>query len=233
MSSPAPLPRYSAICEMLIRDIASGRLTDGERLPPEREMAQELGVAIGTLRKALGALADRGLIRRVQGSGNYVCGRPVVDNAYAFFRLVLPEGGGLPTARILDVTYLPRPTTEVASGTHSHAHRIRRLRFLSGRPAALEEIWLDAAHERRFEADELAPALYLFYRQALGIGIAGAEDRIGLATLPSWVPKDFGKTAGTSLPHICRSAWDGAGRIVETSQSWINPDNAHYAVRMK
>ncbi|MEC9403613.1 MAG: GntR family transcriptional regulator, partial [Pseudomonadota bacterium] len=32
------LPLYVQISELLIRDIAAGRLIDGERLPPERDM---------------------------------------------------------------------------------------------------------------------------------------------------------------------------------------------------
>ena len=58
--SPTALPLYVQISELLIRDIAAGRLIDGERLPPEREMAEELGISIGTLRKALADLTQKG-----------------------------------------------------------------------------------------------------------------------------------------------------------------------------
>lgn len=233
MPSPAPLPRYRQISDMLIRDIAAGRLADGERLPPERQLAETLGIAVGTLRHAIADLAERGLIRRVQGSGNYVCGQPGVDNAYAFFRLELPEGGGLPTARVLEVTYCADPAGPLKSGFECHAHRIRRLRFLSGRPAAVEDIWLDAAHDRRFHAEDLLPSLYLFYRQKLGIVITRVEDRIGIGPAPAWTPVDFGVTAGTLLPYVRRLAWDDTGRMVETSHNWINPAHAHYVARLK
>jgi len=43
---PSALPKYVQIAEMLIRDIAAGRLADGARLPPEREMAEGLGVRV-------------------------------------------------------------------------------------------------------------------------------------------------------------------------------------------
>ena len=41
---------------MLIREIASGRIPDGTRLPTERQMAEDLGVAVWTLRRALSIL---------------------------------------------------------------------------------------------------------------------------------------------------------------------------------
>ncbi len=88
---------------MLIREIAAGRLLDGERLPPEREMAAEMGISVGTLRKALADLTGKGLLERRQGSGNYVKQGTGGESVYAFFRLELVEGGGLPTAELIAV----------------------------------------------------------------------------------------------------------------------------------
>lgn len=48
-SSKGSLPVYLQIAETLVRDITAGRLIDGEKLPPEREMATTLGIAVGTL----------------------------------------------------------------------------------------------------------------------------------------------------------------------------------------
>jgi len=56
---PGSLPIYVQITELLVRDIAAGRLIDGEKLPPERDMAEELGIAVGTLRKALAELQKK------------------------------------------------------------------------------------------------------------------------------------------------------------------------------
>ena len=47
---------------MLAREIQAGVLADGSRLAPERVMADELGVAVGTLRKALLELTQKGLV---------------------------------------------------------------------------------------------------------------------------------------------------------------------------
>lgn len=52
--------------------MGSGTLKPGSRLPPEREMAQQLGVSRPTLREAMGVLEHLGLVRSVQGDGTYV-----------------------------------------------------------------------------------------------------------------------------------------------------------------
>ncbi len=72
-------PRYLAIVEALDRDIASGRLPEGERLPTHRELAARLGVAIGTVTRAYAAAELRGLIRGERGRGTFV-GRHVSTN---------------------------------------------------------------------------------------------------------------------------------------------------------
>ena len=41
---PGSLPIYVQITELLVRDIAAGRLIDGEKLPPERDMAASMGI---------------------------------------------------------------------------------------------------------------------------------------------------------------------------------------------
>ncbi|MDE0852608.1 winged helix-turn-helix domain-containing protein, partial [Yoonia sp.] len=60
MADASSLPKYIQVSEMLIREIAADHLADGARLPPERDMAVELGISVGTLRKALRDLANKG-----------------------------------------------------------------------------------------------------------------------------------------------------------------------------
>ncbi len=232
-ATPGSLPLYQQITELLIRDIASGRLTDGSRLPPEREMAAGLGIAVGTLRQALAALAEKGLLDRIQGSGNYVRAKADAASVYALFRLERVDGGGLPTARVLSVDRCPKDPRLPPFGSHAEGHRIRRLRYLSGHVAAVEEIWLDAAEADRIAPGDLSESLYLFYRQRLGIWISRAEDSIGQGTLPDWTPSEFPHRPGMPLPLITRVSWAQDGRSVEASLTWYDPETVRYVARLK
>jgi DNA-binding GntR family transcriptional regulator len=59
--------------EQAVRNwLAGGRYRQGDRLPPENEVAAMLGVSRGTLRSALERLQDSGEIIRRQGSGTFV-----------------------------------------------------------------------------------------------------------------------------------------------------------------
>lgn len=233
MSSPGALPLYLQTSELLIRDIAAGRLMDGERLPPERDMAAGLGIAVGTLRQALKELAAKGLVERIQGSGNYIRTKADPSSVYALLRIELLEGGGLPTARVLSVDRLPKDPALPAFGTSDEGHRIRRLRFLSGVVAAVEEIWLDGALIDRIAPPDLSDSLYLFYRQHLNLWIARAEDRIGLGPLPQWAPAEFPHPPSTPLPMITRITKAQDGQSVEASFTWYDPDRVAYVARLK
>ncbi len=61
--------------------LAPGRYRQGDRLPPEHEVAAMLGVSRGTLRSALQRLEESGEIVRRQGSGTFV-GRMAVPAAF-------------------------------------------------------------------------------------------------------------------------------------------------------
>ncbi|SFS13612.1 transcriptional regulator, GntR family [Yoonia litorea] len=217
---------------MLIREIAAGRLADGARLPPERDMADEHGVAVGTLRKALADVEAKGMLDRVQGSGNYVRHRPAVESVYAFFRLELLQGGGLPRAKVLSVKRLPKPPEFAALGGHAEAHRIRRLRYLGDVLIALEEIWLDAGWRANVSTGDLSDSLYRFYRQELGLSVAAVEDRIGVAVLPEWTPPAFHLPAGTTTGYITRISRTAAKEAAEYSRTWYDASRANYISRM-
>lgn len=62
----------SDIAGTLRRQITSARFAEQERLPPERLLAEQFGVARGTVREALRQLEASGFVQRRAGSGTYV-----------------------------------------------------------------------------------------------------------------------------------------------------------------
>lgn len=217
---------------MLIREIASGRIPDGSRLPTERRMAEDLGIAVGTLRRALAILEDKGLLKRIQGSGNYVRAKKSVQSVYGFFRLELLDGGGLPTARVIDVFRLIKPDALPNIGDSRLAHRIRRERFLNGQSVALEEIWLDGRFIDKLSAEALRDSLYYFYKERLGLVIANVEDTVGVAQVPDWAPQKFTLPMGSFCGYVERLSLGQDGLAAEYSRTWFDHSVARYTVRL-
>jgi len=69
---PDRQPLWRRVEQSLHRDILSGTLASGARLPSEPELAQSFAVHRHTVRRAVAALASRGLLRIEQGRGTFV-----------------------------------------------------------------------------------------------------------------------------------------------------------------
>jgi DNA-binding GntR family transcriptional regulator len=63
---------YEQVAEHVAARIETGELRPGQKMPPERDLATEYGVAYNTVRAAMGILRDRGLIVTMHGRGTYV-----------------------------------------------------------------------------------------------------------------------------------------------------------------
>jgi GntR family transcriptional regulator, transcriptional repressor for pyruvate dehydrogenase complex len=115
--SPVPIRNaFEVTVERLAQGIRLGVLGDGDRLPPERELAETFGVSRVTLREAIKALREARLVesRRGRGGGTFVVAPPhrsrgklaaaVVDgmeDALALRRVVEPGAAALAAGRTL------------------------------------------------------------------------------------------------------------------------------------
>jgi len=66
------LTAYQEVKQKITEDLVRGRYPMGQALPAEKDLAQELDVSIGTLRKAVDELVAEGIVVRRQGRGTYV-----------------------------------------------------------------------------------------------------------------------------------------------------------------
>lgn len=226
------LPLYIKISELLHREIAAGHWLPGERLPPESRLADDLGVAVGTLRKALASLEDEGLLERRQGSGTYVRRAPTGTAIYHFFRLELLEGGGVPTA---DVVSLSQQQCELVAAklTDKPAQQwqVRRLRRLNNKPAAAEEISFAVAHDPALKQATLHESLYEHYREHFGFWIARVEDQISCEPAPDWAAELLGLAKNTCCVRVERRGFSNTDRVEEYSSTWFDPACCRYLAR--
>ena len=78
MLKETPLPttvrprRYQKLSERLRQFMAENHFRDGDKLPPERALAESFGVSRNSVREAIHALAERGLLESRHGDGTYV-----------------------------------------------------------------------------------------------------------------------------------------------------------------
>jgi GntR family transcriptional regulator, arabinose operon transcriptional repressor len=77
----------------LVDEMVSGRLQAGEALPSESQLAEALGITKVTIRRVMASLENDGLIRRVQGKGNFVKedARRKLKRGLDIFALIVPD----------------------------------------------------------------------------------------------------------------------------------------------
>lgn len=105
-------PVYLSIADALARDIASGLLKPGDRLPTLRELGQALQVTPGTVSRAYGEAQRRGLLQGEVGRGTYVRATAPVETAPP--EPVVQPASLVAEPRLLDLSLI-KPSGDTAS----------------------------------------------------------------------------------------------------------------------
>lgn len=72
-------PLYLAIANSIEQDMKAGRLSPGTRMPTHRELADQLGVTVGTVTRGYAEAASRGLLHGETGRGTFVGSEPTAS----------------------------------------------------------------------------------------------------------------------------------------------------------
>ncbi|WP_328752900.1 FCD domain-containing protein [Streptomyces sp. NBC_00285] len=84
-------PGYEVVAERIIAFIAESRLVPGDRIPTEKDLAQQLGIGRGVVRDAVKILSALGRVRAHKGRGLFVAdddGMLISSRRGGFFRPV-------------------------------------------------------------------------------------------------------------------------------------------------
>ena len=225
-------PLYRQVRDVLVKRIAEGAWAEGGALPSEPDLAADLGVSHGTVRKALDELAAENLVVRRQGKGTYVARHDEERILFQFFKLI-PDAGGrrFPDSRILAVE------TREADGEAARILKLRkgarvvaieRLRMLADKVCIFERIVLPRALFPVIEKRELPNNLYELYRAEFGVTIARATERLKAVAATRREAKHLDVGVGTPLLAVDRTAFAIDGAPVEWRVSLCRTDTVHY-----
>ncbi len=225
-------PLYQQIRDVLVQRIADGRLQPGEMLPSEMQLASELGVSQGTVRKALDAMTAERLLVRRQGRGTFVAEHDETRILFQFFKLVPDDGArSFPDSEVLSVTAAEADEAErerLALDDGATVVRIRRLRRLAGVPVIVEDIVVPEAMVEGLAAMEPPNNLYGLYAGRFGVTIGRAQERLKAVALTAADAALLGVPAGTPALEIDRLAIALDDRRAEWRLSRCLTEHVHY-----
>ena len=226
LSAHSPVPLYLQLARHLRRLIGEGTLRPDEALPAERDLAERLNVSRVTLRKALRALVEDGLLDQRPRAGTFVRRVHVeqVLTVLTGFTDDMRGRGLVPSSRWLDrsiATATPEEAAALGLAPGETVSRLRRVRLADGSPLALEL----ATIPTRLLPDPLDVGASLYGRlRSLGHAPHRALQRIGATVLNRQQAALLGVPIGTPALSIERRSFLADGRPLELMRSQYRGD---------
>ncbi len=234
----SPKPAWVQIEEQLADRIEAGHLGPGERIPPERDLAEALAVSRMTVRQALGSLAARGLVVRWVGRGTFVRETGAVlhhRTRVAGFTEEVERQGLEAGARILDAGQRTAPDQVAqALGIEPGAPvvRLERVRLVSGRPTTLEDTWVPADRFPGLLEHDLSGSLYALMRERYTLGPVSATERLEPVAARAAEARALDVPEGSPLMLVVRIAYARDGTPVEFAHDRHRGDHARFVIRV-
>src|SRR5947209_3745390 len=180
----SPTPIYVQIAQALSGLIASGRLPAGTPLPPERTLADLVGVSRMTLREATNLLEQKGLIESYRGRGTFVAGNRLRKQQQEMrgFTEEVRARGGVPSSRLISFDLVPAPEDArefFGLGPGQKVYKICRVRSCDGKPLAIETVHLSQTMCPGLERFDLERnSLYKILEETYGLRMEGCVEEM-------------------------------------------------------
>lgn len=227
-------PLYLQLEAALRTSLGSGEWRAGQALPPERELADTLGVSRITLRKALERLEDEGLLVRRQGSGTFVSQRVEQGlSTLTGFSQDMQARGLEPSSRWLQRgVFRATPEEALAFGVspNSLVSRLERVRLTGGEPMAHELAVLPVAYLP--DPSAIGDSLYHFLDGHNLRPVRALQRLRAVAAIPR-VAELLHLRPGDPVLYIERLTYLTDGSVLEFTRSHYRGDRYDFVAELK
>jgi DNA-binding GntR family transcriptional regulator len=227
----APVAIHAQISERIRNRIARGEWPAHYRLKTEPELAAELGVSRGTLRRALTTLIQEGLLRQVRGRGTFVTSmtfepsiaqrlstlsEDFADQGILFDTTVLGHGLVSPPQPVAALLDLP------TSGT---VFQLDRLRSTHGEPVTLLGNYVRSDLVPGIDDfDFSGTSLFGILEGHFGLKIGTARRTFSAEAAGPDVAEALGLPVGAPVQYLQQVSYLADGRPIEYSDVWIQSE---------
>lgn len=236
MNRQAPL--YMQLREVIRCKIEAGEYAPCTALPSENELADEFATNRQTVRNAIDALVNEGLLRRVAGKGVYVLGKKMERDLEVLqgFTQTMLERNVTPSIKVVKkalrkagekygLMFGIKPEDDI--------FYIKRLCYGDSEPVSLEEIYVPKNLVPKISGIDLSVfSLYEVY-ELYGINLERARQTLDLVHMEQNDARMLGINAELPVMLFECTSYDDKGRIIEFSRSYTRGDKCRFSVRFK
>jgi GntR family transcriptional regulator len=232
-----PIPYHYQLRELLRGEIVGGRWMVNERLPSERELCEAFNLSRTTVREAIEALVEEGLLRRERGRGTFVAGPKIVEGLLQSpvgFTDSMAEQNLRFETQVLRVEVGKPPyviARELRLTTDDPVIIIDRLRSLLGEPILLVTSYIPHRLCPSLVDDDLVNnSLYHLLREKYGFTIAQAKRYMEAVAATEMEAKLLNIRIGGPLMLIESTTYMGDGTPFEYFKARHRGDRTRFVV---
>jgi GntR family transcriptional regulator len=177
------IPLHSQIERTIAREIQTGVWQPGGTLPAEPDLARRFGVSRMTVRQALGALTDQGLIIRQRGRATRIAIEPIRQSLGRFYSFAYEmERLGRDHSTRIERAGLVRPSAAAreifALAGNATVAQAMLVRFLGADPVMVETVTFRAPLLSMLERPDVTKRPLYDILDELGVRVTRATERI-------------------------------------------------------
>ncbi|MHA7134735.1 GntR family transcriptional regulator [Oerskovia turbata] len=227
-----PVPLHDQISAAIRAKVQSGEWPVHYKLHAETDLAAELAVSRGTVRRALRTLIDEGLLRQVQGRGTFVAGGAMEQDFVDPLRSMaedLDARGISYSTEVLAFEALvpPRPVSQhLDLAPEEKAWRVERLRrSADGRPIMLLRNWVSRSTCPGLTAESLRTrGLFKVLEDECGVAILLGRRTINAQAATAEVAERLEMEQGEPVLHVEQITYTHDDLPLEFSDVWTPPE---------
>lgn len=229
---------YSKVALAIEEDIRAGNLRPGDRLPSERDLAEHFEVSRVTVRRAIGDLADVGLVESHQGSGTFVTASVVSDPANALMSFTeLGRSRGL-TASAEVFVCLVRPTTlheseQLGIAPGAEVFELERVRKLEKLPVSIDHSLIPAVAVPGAESVEFTSISLYAVLESHGYGPRRTDYTVSASGATDRQAQLLDTKPGFPLLCTHTKSFDSQGRVIEIGNMFYRGDRYQFHASLR
>lgn len=228
-------PMYLQLREILRSQIEDGEFIPGSAIPSENELAQTYGLHRLTVRNAITALVNEGLLKPIQGKGVFVIGEKIGRDLEKLsgFRQTMRERGVIPGTHVIITTRRPaglKYAQILEILPEDHIYYIRRLCLAEEEPVSMEDIFIPCKLLSALESVDLNVFSLFDIYKFNGIQVTKAWQTLSVTNLDAKDARILQIKPETKVLLFECISRDENGKVIEFSRSYTRSDKASFTV---
>ena len=230
-------PLYLQVKDMLVQRILAGNWKPGAAIPNEIELSRELGISVGTVRKALDEMEGEHLISRRQGRGTFVIDQTSDECATRFSNIRDPDGiridGSFQNCEIVAATASNIEASKLQVRSGEPVFRLHCVRAYRDKPFLIEDSTIAQARFPGLDkgGEISTPIVVLAHR--FGVLLARAEEQISVAAADRPASAALNIAEGTPLLQLDRVLYAIDGLPIEWRVARCDLRDMHYMTEIQ